>query len=132
MAEKIPPKTEVLGLPLGTTSKRCSFQILCPFSDELGMGLHYLQEVSRSLRAGVEGFLVPAFPFCLCPPLRNTKEKKWGKARKECLPSKIHTHYHLGPAHQDYLTLRSSGIMEYRKPMERQISSKKIHFSEEC
>lgn len=82
--------------------------------------LCYLQEVSRSHRAGVEGFLVPAFAFCLCPPLRNTKEKKWGKARKECIPSKIHTHYHLGPVHQDCLILRSSGPMGYRKPMERQ------------
>ena len=132
MAEKMPPKTGVLELPLGTTSKCCSFQILGPFSDELGMGLHYLQEVSRSHRAGVEGFLVPAFAFCVCPPLRNTKEKKWGKARKECIPSKIHTHYHLGPVYQDCLILWSSGPMEYRKPMERQISSKKIHFSEEC
>ena len=38
MAEKMPPKTDVLELPLGTTSKCCSFQILGPFSDELGMG----------------------------------------------------------------------------------------------
>lgn len=61
MAEKMPPKTEVLELPLGTTSKCCSFQILCPFSDELAWGYSTYRRFPEASELERRDFQFPPF-----------------------------------------------------------------------
>lgn len=131
--EKMPHEDWVIiELLPGTTNQCYSFQICCPFSDELGMGLSHSWQVSKGLIARLRDFS-SCLPILSLPSIQKHHSRRKMEQSKKGMCSFQNTHalpswlHHIKPI----LLCDPREFVEYRKPTERKISLKKIYVSEE-